>query len=203
MHQQPMFQTCQPLILASSSPRRIQLLSQFGIVFEVIPAVIEEAPFPGEVPEKFVRRMAESKAYDVALHHPHKWTVGADTLITLDGRSILGKPGNRDDALSILRRLSGNTHQVITGFCLTSPDKKITETQVESTQVTFIDASDEMLHAYIATGEPLDKAGAYGIQGLGSILVREIKGSCSNVIGLPLSSLISLLMKYKIIAPVP
>jgi septum formation protein len=91
----------------------------------------------------------------------------------------------------------------MTGLCLYRPDKKIQVVQVETTQVTFVNAADEMLQAYIATGEPMDKAGAYGIQGLGSILVLEIKGSCSNVIGLPLSSLISLLLQHKIIAPTP
>lgn len=202
MNKQPMFKTCEPLILASASPRRRQLLAQFGLDFVSVAARVNEIPEPGEGPENFTRRMAENKAEAVARRHPCAWIVGADTVITLNRKNILGKPSSPADALSILQQLSGQTHQVLTGLCLCRPDKKILISMVESTQVTFIKAPDELLLAYIATGEPMDKAGAYGIQGLGSFLVREINGSCSNVIGLPMGSLIPLLVEYRIITPI-
>lgn len=201
MNTLPMFDTCQPLILASSSPRRKELLSQFGLVYKTFSSTVDEIPAPGENPEAFVLRMAERKALDVGLLHPRSWIVGADTAITLDGSSIIGKPATRKDALLILKALSGREHQVLTGLCLCRPDKKICRVESVSTRVTFINASDDLLRAYIATGEPMDKAGSYGIQGLGSFLVREISGSCSNVIGLPLSRLITLLLEYEIITP--
>ncbi len=196
-----LFHTCQPLILASASPRRKQFLTQLGLDFDIITASIDETPLPGELPGEFTERMARIKALSVSKKYPRSWTIGADTIITVDGRTILGKPANQDDALNILRQLAGNTHQVMTGLCLGCPDKKINLSLVESTSVTFIDADDTTLKAYIATEEPLDKAGAYGIQGIGSFLVKTINGSCSNVIGLPVNRLVSLLVKHKIIAP--
>lgn len=196
-----MFDTRQPLILASSSPRRREMLAQFGLEYKTLSASVDEIPAPGEMPETFVRRMAEDKARQIGLHQPQAWIVGADTAITLDGATTIGKPETREDALSILKALSGKTHLVLTGLCLCRPDRNICSIESVSTRVTFIKASDALLRAYIATGEPMDKAGAYGIQGLGSFLVREISGSCSNVIGLPLSRLLSLLLEHGVIAP--
>ncbi|MDW7773454.1 MAG: nucleoside triphosphate pyrophosphatase [Desulfobulbaceae bacterium] len=201
MNTRPMLQTCHPLILASASPRRIQMLSRFGIVFDAVSASVAETPAPGELPEEYVRRLAAAKAHDVGLRRSGAWIIGADTAITLDGRAIIGKPADPVNALQILQQLSGRTHQVLTGICLCRPDNTIAAAQVASTRVTFIHAANELLQAYIATGEPLDKAGAYGIQGLGSFLVREINGSCANVIGLPISSLLSLLLDHEIIVP--
>lgn len=177
------------------------MLSQLGIRFQSISANVEEIHLNGEKPESFAQRMAEEKAQDVAHKHPGNWTIGADTVITIDGTSILGKPANEQEAFSILRQLSGRTHQVITGFCICSPQNEIKFSQAETTQVTFTHVSDDLIYAYIATGEPMDKAGAYGIQGLGSVLVSNINGSCSNVIGLPLSSLISQLISLQVITP--
>jgi septum formation protein len=196
-----LFITCQPLILASASPRRKEFLSGLGLEFAVITSPVDETPTPGELPEKFAVRMAQAKAQAVSLRHPRSWIIGADTVVTLDSRTILGKPAGRDDALAILRQLRGTTHQVMTGLCLCCLEKKMNTSLVESTAVTFVDASDDILRAYIATGEPLDKAGAYGIQGTGSFLVTKIVGSCSNVIGLPVSRLVSLLTQHKVISP--
>lgn len=196
-----MFTTNEPVILASASPRRKQMLTRLGIVFATVSADIDESPLQEEAPETFAGRMATGKATAVADKHPGHWVIGADTVITLDGSAIIGKPADQKEAFSILRHLSGKTHQVISGYCLCSPDKHIVASRTATTEVSFIDASDNLLHAYIATGEPMDKAGAYGIQGIGSVLIRKINGSCSNVIGLPLNKIISLLVSHRVISP--
>jgi len=201
MSDHPLFHTCQPLILASASPRRKEFLSRLGLDFEIIASSVDEAPASGELPEEFAARMARNKALSVSRHHPRSWTIGADTIITIDRLTILGKPTSQDDALTILRQLSGNTHQVMTGLCLCCPEQNVNISLVESTVVTFIDVPDTILKAYIGTGEPLDKAGAYGIQGIGSFLIKKINGSCSNVIGLPVSRLVTLLAQYQVIIP--
>lgn len=196
---QPMFYSCSSLILASGSPRRQKFLSQLGLDFKSIPAHIDETHQHGELPENFVKRMAQAKAQSVASHNPTSWIIGADTVITVDGKTSVGKPNNNSDAMKILKELNNRTHQVLTGLCLYCENERVNDIHVEQTDVTFIDASEEILEAYIRTGEPLDKAGAYGLQGIGSVLVREINGSCSNVIGLPLHRLILLLLQYEII----
>ncbi len=197
----PLLHTLEPVILASGSPRRRKLLAGLGLTFKVMPAVIDETPGNREQPEDFARRMAVAKAAAVAGTAPSSWVVGADTIVVMPGETILGKPGNREHALMMLRQLRGNTHRVMTGLCLCCLDKGIKTSLVETTAVTFTEAGDEVLQAYIRTGEPLDKAGAYGIQGIGSFLVREIHGSCSNVIGLPLHRLLSLLIENRVAAP--
>jgi septum formation protein len=195
-----MFTTCKPLILASASPRRQQFLTDLGLQFTALAADIDETPLDGEKPDAFARRMAEEKAEVVARQHPASWVIGADTVVTLEGR-ILGKPDDATHALEILRSLRGKKHQVITGLALRCIQEDCTESLSKTTEVTFAAFSDAILSAYIATGESLDKAGAYGIQGKGGFLVRSITGSCSNVIGLPINICISLLLHYKIIAP--
>jgi septum formation protein len=195
---QPLFTTLAPLILASSSPRRQQMLRTMGLDFTVAPAEVDETPLPGESPHSFASRMAGAKARAVASFHPDAWVLGADTVVTRDGM-ILGKPKDRADALVILRQLVGRTHQVLSAICLCSQAQGIEQSEVDTTGVTFIAAPDNLLTAYIATGEPLDKAGAYGIQGAGAFLVRRIEGSCANVIGLPIDRAISLLIQYRVI----
>lgn len=198
MLMQPLFTTLSPLILASSSPRRQQMLRTMGLDFTVTPAAIDETPLPEESPRAFAGRMAEAKARLVAGSHPGAWVLGADTVVTRDD-VILGKPRDRADALAILQHLVGRTHQVLSAICLCSLAEGIEQTEVDTTGVTFIAAPDQLLTAYIATGEPLDKAGAYGIQGAGAFLVRRIEGSCANVVGLPIDRVISLLLRYRVI----
>lgn len=194
----PLFTTLSPLILASSSPRRQQMLRTMGLDFTVTPAAIDETPMPGESPRDFASRMAGAKAWVVAGSHPDAWVLSADTVVTRDDM-ILGKPRDRADALAILQHLVGRTHQVLSAICLCSLAEGIEQTEVDTTAVTFIAAPDQLLTAYIATGEPLDKAGAYGIQGAGAFLVRRIEGSCANVVGLPIDRVISLLLRYRVI----
>jgi septum formation protein len=195
-----MFTACKPLILASASPRRQQFLTDLGLAFTCLPADIDEMPLPGEKPEAFARRMAQEKAAAIAAQHPASWILGADTVVAL-ADEIIGKPKDAADALAILRRLQGRSHQVITGLALVCQAEDCVETLAESSEVTFAAFSDEALAAYVRTGEPLDKAGAYGIQGKGAFLVRSVHGSCANVIGLPVSSCVSLLLWRSIIAP--
>lgn len=196
----PMFYSCSSLILASSSPRRQQFLTQLGLVYKIIPAHIDETHQQDELPKDYVLRMAVKKAMSVAKAYPEAWVIGADTVITIDGKNIVGKPSNDSEAMTSLKQLRNRTHQVLTGLCLHCENKAIRNVHVEKTDVTFVNAPEEILEAYVRTGEPIDKAGAYGIQGIGSVLVKEINGSCTNVIGLPLSRLISLLLQYKVIA---
>jgi septum formation protein len=195
-----MFTTCKPLILASASPRRQQFLQDLGLSFTALAADIDETPVKNEEPDAFARRMAREKAELIAQHHPASWVVGADTVVTLGGR-ILGKPDDTEHALEMLRSLQGEKHQVITGVALRCVLEDSSEILSRATEVRFARFSDAILAAYVQTGEPLDKAGAYGIQGKGGFLVRSIAGSCSNVIGLPVNTCIGLLLHYNIIAP--
>ncbi len=197
-----MFRTCKPLILASASPRRQQFLTDLGLNFTSLPANIDETPETRETPTTFAVRLALAKAWTIAEQHPHAYVIGSDTVVTLNNR-ILGKPADAANALDILRSLQGKTHQVITGLSLTCLQDNCFENLARTTSVTFTTFSDSILRAYIRTGEPMDKAGAYGIQGKGSFLVRTIQGSCSNVIGLPINTCTSLLLQYGVIIPGP
>lgn len=196
-----MFTTCSPLILASASPRRSDLLAQLGLHFHIVPATVEETPFPQEAPIDFVRRMAGAKAEQVAIKHPDACVIGADTVVTLD-HHIFGKPRDREDALAMLTSLQGHTHTVITGFALIANNRELKTVEAVTTSVTFGTFSDTVLRSYVLTGEPMDKAGAYGIQGIGGFLVHEISGSYSNVVGLPLHAVVHTLLKWCCIQPV-
>ena len=150
------------------------------------------------MPADFACRMAKEKAETLAKQNSNTWIIAADTVVVLDGQCI-GKPKDTAHALTILRALQGRSHQVITGLALFCQEKNFLEIVAEQSEVTFASFPDEILLAYIQTGEPLDKAGAYGIQGKGAFLVRQIHGSCSNVIGLPLSTCVRLLLQQGII----
>ncbi len=196
---QSMFSTLQQLILASSSPRRQEFLHNLGLEFSIVTADIDETPIHKEQPEKFACRMAKAKAQAIAQANPSSWIIGADTVVTLQNGSILGKPADEAKAMIMLNQLNNTTHRVMTGMHLCCLDLAVTTTLVETTEVTFMANQEKALRAYVRTKEPLDKAGAYGIQGLGSFLIRSINGSCTNVIGLPVNRLISLLLEHKII----
>jgi septum formation protein len=178
-----------PLVLASASPRRQALLAQLRLSFLVDPADVDESVRPGESPRTYVQRLAQQKAVAVSHRHPGKVVLGADTTVTLDG-DVLGKPKNAEEALAMLSRLTGRTHRVITAVATAGPTNAV---QAVETRVTFADASWEALDFYARSGEPLDKAGAYALQGLGGFLVERISGSHSNVIGLPLVETVALL----------
>lgn len=193
------FHTVADLVLASASPRRQRFLHELGLEFEVLPAHVDEIHSPGESPEAFVRRLASDKARAVASRRPDGWILAADTIVVLDD-DILGKPRDSIDAIRMLKRLRNRWHTVWTGFCLCCGETAVSE--AVSSEVRFGDFSDAVCAAYAATGEPLDKAGAYGIQGKGAFLVREIRGSYSNVVGLPLSEVVHMLLGRGVIEPV-
>ena len=174
------------LVLASASPRRQVLLGIARIPFTVRAAKVDERSLPGEPPEAYVLRLAEAKAR--ASWQPAEVTLGADTVVTLDGL-LLGKPDDQGDACRILRLLSGRTHCVLTGICLY--DGTNARTALETTTVEFLELTDDEIYAYVAGGEPLDKAGAYGIQGEASKFVKRIDGCYFNVVGLPLAMVYS------------
>ena len=171
------------LVLASRSPRRSEILRAAGIRFTVRPADIAEAPRPGETPDAYVRRLAEEKA-DVAGIHDGEIVLGADTVVVV-AQHILEKPADPSDAARMLRVLSGREHFVLTGVCLRGPEKKRVDTV--STSVRFAPLSEDEIAEYVASGEPMDKAGAYAIQGLACRFVERIEGDYFNVVGLPIS----------------
>jgi len=186
------------IILASTSPRRAELLRAAGIEFDVIPANVDETTHSGETPEAYVRRVADAKATAVLRRASGRPVLAADTVVVVDG-VILGKPVDRDDAKRMLRMLSGRAHEVITAVTLLSgadplgplwgPGKALPAlTRVETTVVEFAPLAVDDLEWYVATGEPDDKAGAYAIQGYASRFVTRIAGSYSNVVGLPVST---------------
>jgi septum formation protein len=184
------------LILASQSPRRMELLHNAGIAFAVRAPNIDESLRPSEVAADYVRRLAQVKALTVLAHAPsHAVVLGADTAVVVDGE-VLGKPADEDDARRMLARLSGCTHQVMTGVCLAWRNANgETESLVEceSTEVEFTTLSAEEIAAYVASGEPMDKAGAYAIQGRASRWIPRIQGCYFNVVGLPVARVWSML----------
>ena len=182
-------------ILASASPRRRELLRNAGFDFGVQPSHIEEAMQPGEPPEEFARRAAREKAEQVAASCPAgSFVLGADTVVVINGET-LGKPSGRQDAARMLRLLSGRTHQVHTGICLVRAPSQIEALEHETTLVTFRELDEEEIRGYVESGEPLDKAGAYAVQGLASRFVTRISGCYSNVVGLPMARVYEVLRK--------
>ncbi len=176
------------VVLASASPRRRDLLTQLGVELEVRPADLDEAERPGEDPVAYVRRLSVEKALAVPAGD-HELVVAADTTVDLDGR-ILAKPADADDARAMLRALSARTHKVHTGVTVRRGGR--TATDVATTLVTFTPLSSAAVEWYLSTGEPFDKAGAYAIQGAGAVFVASVKGSVSNVVGLPLTTVVAL-----------
>ena len=181
------------LILASASPRRQELLRNAGILFTVQPANINETPLAGESPRDCAERLAREKALVVFQSNPQQCVLGADTIVVVDD-IILGKPRDAEDAARMLRLLSGRTHAVITGVCVVGSVAgghwsvaSQTKTASETTLVTMCEISDDEIRDYIATGEPMDKAGAYAIQGVASRWIPRIEGDYSNVVGLPVA----------------
>jgi len=182
------------IILASQSPRRKQLLKNLFEDFLIIPSVADETLPDGLTPSECVVEIARRKVFDVKGKHPDSLVIGADTIVVYNDK-ILGKPRDEEDARNMLTFLSGKTHKVYTGIVVSLGDKTLTF--AEETQVTFRTLSSEMIKNYIATGEPMDKAGAYGIQDKGSLLVERINGDYFNVVGLPVCRLAKMLEELK------
>lgn len=178
-------------ILASGSPRRRAFFEELGWDFETQAAKIEEKMLPGETPQDMVRRLAEAKAAEVYHRNEGRWVVGADTTVVIDG-TILEKPADEADARRMISMLQGRTHTVMTGVSVITPDGA-GASAVEKTDVTFRSLSEGEVAAYVATGESMDKAGAYAIQGHGTLLVERISGCYFNVVGLPLERLSEIL----------
>jgi len=198
-----------PLILASRSPRRIALLRELGLPFEAVSSDADERAAQGDCPDVLAMDAARLKAEDVAGRFPDRLVLGADTVVYLDRQepgecaadrppanfTILGKPADPAEARAMLVALRNRRHGVVTGLCLIAPDRSV-RTAAETTRVWMCDFSDGELDIYLASGEPLDKAGAYGIQGGAAALIEEIEGDYFNVVGLPLSLLVSLLRPW-------
>ncbi len=188
------------LILASASERRQELLSRTGIPYEVIEADIDEIWPRGLPVNEAVITLARRKAEKVVRRFPDRWVLAADTVVTV-GRDILQKPTDHRDATRMLRHLSGHAHEVWTGYCLLNQSRERILTGAARTVVIMKVLSDAEIEAYVSTGEPMDKAGAYGIQGRGAMLISEIYGSYTNVVGLPLSEVVDLLIKEGVVMP--
>ncbi len=185
------------LVLASASPRRQELLRNAGICFEVQPAHIPEDPSLGEDAKGCAERLAREKAAVVARKRPHDAVLGADTVVAIDGQ-ILGKPADRLDAARMLRMLSGREHRVITGVALVVGGQWFVASEI--TNVTFSEITEEEIADYVATGEPMDKAGAYAIQGIASRWIPRIEGDYSNVVGLPVALVYRLLRDNRVLS---
>ena len=176
------------IILASSSPRRKDLLSQAGVNFSVVVSGCDETPLEGESAQTMVERLAAVKARAVAELHPEEWVIGADTTVCIDGQ-CLGKPESSEEAQAMLGRIQGRTHEVWGAFAILNLQEEIAEIRSYSTRVTMAPMTADVIKWYVATGEPMDKAGSYAIQGLGLQFVDLVDGSFSNVVGLNISAL--------------
>ena len=187
------------IVLASSSPRRRELLSTLGFAFDVINPSSDETVSENETPEDFALRVSVEKAWSVSRSLGEGAVViGADTIVVVDGE-ILGKPEDPEEASSMLRKLSGKEHHVFTAFSIVRPKNEILYSEIVDTSVRVKPLAASEIEGYIKTGEPMDKAGAYGIQGIGSFMVRGIEGSYSNVVGLPVEELLTALKKLGIV----
>ena len=191
-----MFLLKHPLVLASESPRREQILRMLGFDFSIAPSGVDETAPPGLSPDQVPEALARAKALHVSRENMDALILGADTLVVLDDR-ILGKPSGPEEALEMLRFLSGRTHKVYTGVALALGGKAISS-GVACSEVTFARRSDDDLQTYVRAGEPMDKAGAYAIQGRGAFLVEGIRGCFFNVMGLPVQLTLRLLELYRI-----
>ena len=181
------------LVLASGSPRRRELLSALGLPIEVRPVDIDETPFEGEVADVYVSRLAESKARERG--SAGELILAADTVVAIDGE-LLGKPVDREHARAMLRRLSNQSHQVHTGVAVWDPAEDLLHAELSTTRVIFAELGEPEIEWYVESGEPMDKAGAYGIQGLAALFVESIEGNYSNVVGLPLPTVRRLLGRH-------
>ncbi|HZE28373.1 MAG TPA: Maf family protein [Terriglobales bacterium] len=202
------------LVLASASPRRQELLRSAGIAITVQPTNIPEVPLEDEAPKAFAERLAHEKAWAIFKQRPNEFVLGADTIVVVD-KQILGKPRDAADAARMLRLLSGRSHQVTTGVCLMGPrpgassahaenpgsksETSLGDVRSETTIVTLESLSEEEIRAYIATGEPTDKAGAYAIQGIASRWIPRIEGDYSNVVGLPMALVYRMLKEWGVV----
>lgn len=182
------------IVLASASPRRKELLEQVGICFTVKPSTCEEIISDTD-PARVVISLSHQKAVDVSKHEKNSLIIGCDTIVSIDNH-ILGKPKNREDAYRMLKLLQGNTHQVYTGVTVIHKNDEQEEIYsfYSSTDVCFYEMTDEQIYSYIDSGEPMDKAGAYGIQGKSAIYIKEIKGDYNTVVGLPVAMLYQTLL---------
>jgi len=184
-----------PLILASSSPRRRSILRNLGLQFVVHPPRVDECPEEGLSAGRLVIELARRKAEQAAQAHEHGLVVGVDTIVSLQG-SLMGKPKDKEQAAAMLRRMSGRTHEVVSGIAVLAKPGGRLETALERTLVTMRRLTDKEIRDYVETGEPLDKAGGYGIQGVGGLLVSRILGCYYNVVGLPLVRLDLVLRRF-------
>ncbi len=194
-----LFKTLEPLILASNSPRRKTFLKDVGLEFIIKVDEIDETIDLGESADEFVTRMARQKGEKISEQYKEHWIISADTIV-VGQNGALGKPEDEKHAVSMLMSLAGKTHSVKTAFCLSNWNADVSYCEVVETEVTFTDFSEDFVHSYVATGEPMDKAGAYGIQNLGGMFVKKINGSYSNVVGLPMAELVNALQKFKVIS---
>jgi septum formation protein len=176
------------IILASSSPRRKELLSQAGVAFTILVSGCDETPVPGESAKEMVERLAVVKAAVVAEQYPGAYVIGADTTVCIDGE-VLGKPESFEEACSMLRKIQGRTHEVLGGIAIINRSLGIEKRWSHATKVTMAPMSDDVIARYVRSGEPMDKAGSYAIQGLGLQFVDSVEGSYSNVVGLNISAL--------------
>ena len=190
------------IILASASPRRRELLKHLGLTFEVIPSKIEEDVKDGEEPCEHVLRLARLKAQEIARDQDSAVIIGADTIVVLGGE-ILGKPKDEEEAFAMLSQMSGRVHRVFTGFCVLDASDGSEYSEAVESKVRFKHLTPEEIRGYIKTGEPMDKAGAYAVQGRGSYMIKEIQGSYTNVVGLPLCELFEVLSRVKVIEMYP
>ncbi len=186
------------LILASASPRRKELLRGIGLQFDVCSADIDETPRTSESPEEMVLRLAAEKAETIAAGHPSAWILAADTTVVLDGE-ILGKPLDKSDAIRMLRLLQGRRHQVLGGVTLLNLAKRVSRSELMVSMVKIMPLNTTLIENYVDSGEPMDKAGSYAIQGIGAGLVEEVTGSYTNVVGLNLAAVIGWLSEYNIL----
>ena len=188
-----MTSTSRPLfVLASSSPRRRELLATMGLVFEVVPPDVDEIYIPGETPQDHVARLSRTKALEVGIKERDCWILGADTIVVVD-ETILGKPKDEDEAYAMLKLLSGREHRVITGFFLYNRVLGAGKGEVIESTVKVKELCSDEIEWYVRTGEPFDKAGAYAIQGIGMFMIESIRGSHTNVIGLPVCEVVQAL----------
>ena len=183
------------VILASASPRRKEILQNTKLNFDIQKSDIEEVILENESPEDMVVRLAYEKAYDVAQKNKDKLVIGADTIVALDNE-VLGKPKDKEEAYQMIKKLSNKTHKVITGISLINISHGMVVNDYVVSLVTFKDLSEDSIKDYINTNESLDKAGAYGIQGYGALLVKNIQGDYFNIVGLPISRLSDLLKNH-------